>query len=112
MGGVQGGSPFFTLLLSMGLFCTHSHAWFLLLPCRDRTCTVLNVEGDAFGAGLLQVYSEKNLGKTEDDDLVEVKTVAVEASKPEGVEEGSPLIKRNGPVHLEGSKPCEKESVM
>ncbi|KAM3829928.1 neutral amino acid transporter B(0) isoform 2-T2 [Vipera latastei] len=78
----------------------------------DRTCTVLNVEGDAFGAGLLQVYSEKNLGKTEDDDLVEVKTVAVEASTPKGVEEGSPLIKRNGPVHLEGSKPCEKESVM
>ncbi|XP_039181025.1 neutral amino acid transporter B(0) [Crotalus tigris] len=78
----------------------------------DRTCTVLNVEGDAFGAGLLQVYSEKKMGRTEDDDLVEVKTLAVEASKPKWVEEGSPLIKQNGPTHLEDSKPCEKESVM
>ncbi|XP_013922865.1 PREDICTED: neutral amino acid transporter B(0)-like [Thamnophis sirtalis] len=78
----------------------------------DRTCTVLNVEGDAFGAGLLQVYSEKKLGHTVNDDLLEVKTEAVEASKAEEIEEGSPLIKQNGPTHLGDNKPCEKESVM
>ncbi|XP_034294091.1 neutral amino acid transporter B(0) [Pantherophis guttatus] len=78
----------------------------------DRTCTVLNVEGDAFGAGLLQVYSEKKMGQTGNDDLLEVKTEAVAASKAEGVEEGSPLIKQNGPAHLEANKSCEKESVM
>uniref|UniRef100_A0A8C5SW53 Amino acid transporter n=1 Tax=Laticauda laticaudata TaxID=8630 RepID=A0A8C5SW53_LATLA len=78
----------------------------------DRTCTVLNVEGDAFGAGLLQVYSEKKMGQTAIDDLLEVKTEALEASKGGGIEEGSPLIKQNGPAHLENSKSCEKESVM
>ncbi|XP_070620587.1 neutral amino acid transporter B(0) [Erythrolamprus reginae] len=79
----------------------------------DRTCTVLNVEGDAFGAGLLQVYSEKKIDQVGiADDLLEVKTVAVEASKAELIEEGSPLIKQNGPAHLDGDKPCEKESVM
>uniref|UniRef100_A0A670ZMB5 Amino acid transporter n=1 Tax=Pseudonaja textilis TaxID=8673 RepID=A0A670ZMB5_PSETE len=80
----------------------------------DRTCTVLNVEGDAFGAGLLQVYSEKKMGQAAIDDLLEVKTEALEEAVKggEGVEEGSPLIKQNGPAHLENSKSCEKESVM
>ncbi|XP_053123797.1 neutral amino acid transporter B(0) isoform X2 [Hemicordylus capensis] len=78
----------------------------------DRTCTVLNVEGDAFGAGLLQVYSEKTMGKAEAEELMEIKTDGLEAGKGAAAEEGSPLIKRDGPGLLEGLSPCEKESVM
>lgn len=79
---------------------------------RDRTCTVLNVEGDAFGAGLLQVYTEKTMGKAEAEELMEIKTDGLEAGKGASVEEGSPLIKRDGPALLEGANSCEKESVM
>ncbi|XP_066494322.1 neutral amino acid transporter B(0) [Tiliqua scincoides] len=78
----------------------------------DRTCTVLNVEGDAFGAGLLQVYTEKTMGKAEAEELMEIKTDGLETSKGASVEEGSPLIKRDGPALLEGVNSCEKESVM
>lgn len=78
----------------------------------DRTCTVLNVEGDAFGAGLLQVYVEKTMGKAEEDDLVEVKAEPMDAIKPVGIGEGSPLIKRDGPALVENNSSCEKESVM
>ncbi|KAJ7303877.1 hypothetical protein JRQ81_011385 [Phrynocephalus forsythii] len=76
----------------------------------DRTCTVLNVEGDAFGAGLLQVYTEKSMGRAEAEELVEIKTEGLDANK--GPEEGSPLIKRDGATHLEGVSSFEKESVM
>ncbi|KAH0631574.1 hypothetical protein JD844_005968 [Phrynosoma platyrhinos] len=78
----------------------------------DRTCTVLNVEGDAFGAGLLQVYAEKSMGKAEAEELMEIKTEALDGNKGVGAEEGSPLIKRDSPTLLEGVNPCEKESVM
>lgn len=76
----------------------------------DRTCTVLNVEGDAFGAGLLQVYTEKSMGKAEAEELMEIKTDGLGVNK--GAEEGSPLIKRDGSTHLDGVGSCEKESVM
>ncbi|XP_061452756.1 neutral amino acid transporter B(0) [Rhineura floridana] len=78
----------------------------------DRTCTVLNVEGDAFGAGLLQVYTERTEGKAKAEELMEIKTDALDAGKGLAVEEGSPLIKRDGPVLLERINSCEKESVM
>ncbi|XP_067317140.1 neutral amino acid transporter B(0) isoform X1 [Anolis sagrei] len=79
----------------------------------DRTCTVLNVEGDAFGAGLLQVYSERSLGKAEAEELMEIKTEPLDGGeKGVAAEEGSPLIKRAGPTLSEGAKSCEKESVM
>ncbi|XP_042296441.1 neutral amino acid transporter B(0) [Sceloporus undulatus] len=78
----------------------------------DRTCTVLNVEGDAFGAGLLQVYTEKSMGKAEAEELMEIKTEPLDGSKGLGAEEGSPLIKRDSPALLEGVNSCEKESVM
>uniref|UniRef100_A0A8D2LHX4 Amino acid transporter n=2 Tax=Varanus komodoensis TaxID=61221 RepID=A0A8D2LHX4_VARKO len=78
----------------------------------DRTCTILNVEGDAFGAGLLQVYTEKTMGKVEVEELVEVKRNALDPSKETHIEEGSPLIKRDGPPLLERINSCEKESVM
>uniref|UniRef100_A0A674IJ66 Amino acid transporter n=1 Tax=Terrapene triunguis TaxID=2587831 RepID=A0A674IJ66_9SAUR len=78
----------------------------------DRTCTVLNVEGDAFGAGLLQVYTERTMGKAEAEELMEIKTEDLGPSKVPGEEEGSPLIKRDGPVALAAVGSCEKESVM
>uniref|UniRef100_K7FG94 Amino acid transporter n=1 Tax=Pelodiscus sinensis TaxID=13735 RepID=K7FG94_PELSI len=76
----------------------------------DRTCTVLNVEGDAFGAGLLQVYTEKTMGKADGEELMEIKTDAPGPGKAVGEEEGSPLIKRDSPLPAVGS--FEKESVM
>ncbi|XP_051899983.1 neutral amino acid transporter B(0) [Pristis pectinata] len=78
----------------------------------DRTCTVLNVEGDAFGAGLLQFYADKEKTKEcQAEELKEVKTEAVSAAKSD--EEGAPLIKKDVKVSLEGCKSSlEKESVM
>ncbi|XP_041035119.1 neutral amino acid transporter B(0) [Carcharodon carcharias] len=77
----------------------------------DRTCTVLNVEGDAFGAGLLQCYADKQQSKLQVEELAEVKTETVGVEKSE--EEGSPLIKEDVKVTLEtGSRSLEKESVM
>ncbi|XP_069764611.1 neutral amino acid transporter B(0) isoform X1 [Narcine bancroftii] len=74
----------------------------------DRTCTVINVEGDAYGAGLLQSYSDKQKGK---DELTEVKTEGVSAVKSD--EEGAPLIKKDVKVSLEGCNSSqEKESMM
>ncbi|KAM9032000.1 neutral amino acid transporter B(0) isoform 2-T2 [Sarcophilus harrisii] len=78
----------------------------------DRFCTIINVEGDAFGAGLLQCYVDRHgvgldgLGP----ELTEVKdTVAVVALSPEA----DPLILRKvqpgGPAGDAGT--CE-ESVM
>uniref|UniRef100_A0A8C7L0R9 Amino acid transporter n=1 Tax=Oncorhynchus kisutch TaxID=8019 RepID=A0A8C7L0R9_ONCKI len=54
----------------------------------DRTCTVLNVEGDAFGAGLLQWYVDRSAKPEEGEGLNEVK---MEDDKP-AVPEHSPLI--------------------
>ncbi|XP_075464954.1 neutral amino acid transporter B(0) [Ascaphus truei] len=68
----------------------------------DRTCTVLNVEGDAFGAGLLQVYSDRTAKSMEGADLTEVR-----AEHPEG----APLMK-DMQVMLDGTSAKEKESVM
>ncbi|XP_060114388.1 neutral amino acid transporter B(0) [Heteronotia binoei] len=62
----------------------------------DRTCTVLNVEGDAFGAGLLQAYSERTVGRVEAEELVEIKTDAADGGRGAHHEEGSPLLKRGG----------------
>ncbi|XP_054855183.1 neutral amino acid transporter B(0) [Eublepharis macularius] len=79
----------------------------------DRTCTVLNVEGDAFGAGLLQAYTDRTMGRVEAEELVEIKTDAEDGSKRADAQEGSPLIKRGGvPASLVRVNSCEKESVM
>ncbi|TNN01813.1 hypothetical protein fugu_011195 [Takifugu bimaculatus] len=40
----------------------------------DRTCTVLNVEGDAFGAGLLQFFVDRTAEKERASELRDVKT--------------------------------------
>ncbi|KAM4628256.1 neutral amino acid transporter B(0) isoform 1-T2 [Polymixia lowei] len=79
----------------------------------DRTCTVLNVEGDAFGAGLLQHFVDRNSKSGEGAELSEVK-LEEDASLP--APEHSPLIgKRDGKNDGEdaAARPsCEKESIM
>ncbi|XP_078097878.1 neutral amino acid transporter B(0)-like [Mustelus asterias] len=78
----------------------------------DRTCTVLNVEGDAFGAGLLQSYADKHHLDQQMEELTEVKTETMTLEKSEE-EEGSPLIKREVKMTLDtGNSSLEKESVM
>lgn len=73
----------------------------------DRTCTVLNVEGDAFGAGLLQVYSDRTAPPSGDHvNLTSVRVMTEEQP------EGDPLLKKDVSVMVEGCSPSEKESIM
>ncbi|XP_026996730.1 neutral amino acid transporter B(0) [Tachysurus fulvidraco] len=74
----------------------------------DRTCTVINVEGDAFGAGLLQHYTDKT-SKKEEVELSEACSEDVEnPRKPEH----SPLLDKRAELVIAGSQSSEKESVM
>lgn len=77
----------------------------------DRTCTVLNVEGDAFGAGLLQNFVDRT-SKEEGAELSEVRLGDQSATEPEH----SPLIEKRGARdNAEGSNAMashEKESAM
>uniref|UniRef100_A0A452RQB8 Amino acid transporter n=1 Tax=Ursus americanus TaxID=9643 RepID=A0A452RQB8_URSAM len=77
----------------------------------DRSCTVLNVEGDAFGAGLLQNYMDRSELRSSVPELIEVKGEAPLSSLPVPTEEGNPLLKR-WPGPAGDADPCEKESVM
>ncbi|XP_053728738.1 neutral amino acid transporter B(0) [Synchiropus splendidus] len=61
----------------------------------DRTCTVLNVEGDAFGAGLLQHYTDRMSKKEEGTELSEVKLEDGQAAA--AAPEHSPLIEKRDP---------------
>ncbi|XP_073673722.1 neutral amino acid transporter B(0) [Garra rufa] len=77
----------------------------------DRTCTIINVEGDAYGAGLLQFFVDRTSRKEE----AELKKVRVEEEAPASRPESSPLISKQQNLEMEevpGPKPCEKESVM
>ncbi|CDQ70507.1 unnamed protein product [Oncorhynchus mykiss] len=78
----------------------------------DRTCTVLNVEGDAFGAGLLQWYVDRSVKPEEGEELNEVK---MEDDTP-AVPEHSPLIgekeSRGAGDEKAAARGSEKESVM
>nr|XP_046170281.1 neutral amino acid transporter B(0)-like [Oncorhynchus gorbuscha] len=78
----------------------------------DRTCTVLNVEGDAFGAGLLQWYVDRSAKPGEGEELNEVK---MEDDTP-AVPEHSPLIgekeSRGAGDEKAAARGSEKESVM
>ncbi|KAK6470618.1 neutral amino acid transporter B(0)-like [Huso huso] len=82
----------------------------------DRTCTVINVEGDAYGAGLLQNFVDRNADKREGAELTEVRLEEVPPTKPAPLkeEEATPLIKEDPKVTLEGteSERCDQESVM
>ncbi|XP_004461148.2 neutral amino acid transporter B(0) [Dasypus novemcinctus] len=73
----------------------------------DRFCTVINVEGDAFGAGLLQSYADRAEVKSSVPELLQVKSKTPLVP----TEEGNPLLRRcpgpPGDAHT-----CEKESVM
>uniref|UniRef100_A0A7N6FCK5 Amino acid transporter n=1 Tax=Anabas testudineus TaxID=64144 RepID=A0A7N6FCK5_ANATE len=79
----------------------------------DRTCTILNVEGDAFGAGLLQYFVDRTSKKEEGAELSEVR---LEGDSPAAVPEHSPLLeKRGGRDGAGGAKTepsGEKETIM
>ncbi|XP_035242185.1 neutral amino acid transporter B(0) [Anguilla anguilla] len=76
----------------------------------DRTCTVINVEGDAFGAGLLQYFVDRTAKSEEGAELSEVRL-------EEPPQEGSPLMAKSREdledgAPLAAARPSEKESVM
>lgn len=79
------------------------------LPPRDRTTTVVNVEGDALGAGILHHLNQKATKRGEQE-LSEVKVEAVPNCKSE--EETSPLVTHPNPTGLAASTPESKESVL
>ncbi|XP_039527109.1 neutral amino acid transporter B(0) isoform X2 [Pimephales promelas] len=77
----------------------------------DRTCTVINVEGDAYGAGLLQFFVDRTSKK----EGAELSKVRVEEEDPASKPESSPLIEKQGNFELEevvGPKPRDHESAM
>ncbi|CAO2626891.1 Neutral amino acid transporter B(0) [Lemmus lemmus] len=77
----------------------------------DRSCTILNVEGDAFGAGLLQSYVDRTKTPSSEPELIQVKNEMTLNSLPLATEEGNPLLKQyRGPAG--DAATCEKESVM
>lgn len=73
----------------------------------DRTCTVLNVEGDAFGAGILQFVSDRSSKKGEEE-LNEIRLGDQSTSAPEH----SPLIEKRGADGHSKATSNEKESDM
>ncbi|XP_032910188.1 neutral amino acid transporter A [Catharus ustulatus] len=77
----------------------------------DRTTTVVNVEGDALGAGILNYLNEKDKKKREQE-LKEVTVEAVANNKSEA--ETSPLVTHKNPVSNTSSTadPESKESVL
>lgn len=76
----------------------------------DRTCTVLNVEGDAFGAGLLQHFVDRS---SKQDEGAELSEVRLGGSSSAAEPEHSPLIeKRGGRDSGKAALSGEKESVM
>ncbi|KAM6298219.1 neutral amino acid transporter A [Aegotheles albertisi] len=77
----------------------------------DRTTTVVNVEGDALGAGILNYLNEKER-KQKEQELKEVSVEAIANSKSEG--ETSPLVTHKNQVSNTSSTadPESKESVL
>lgn len=77
----------------------------------DRTCTVLNVEGDAFGAGLLQHYVDRTSKSDEGTELTDVRP---DSGLPVHLApESSPLLQKR--IHgdsAEGSKEGPSETNM
>ncbi|KAG9342117.1 hypothetical protein JZ751_017115 [Albula glossodonta] len=79
----------------------------------DRTCTVINVEGDAFGAGLLQHFVDRNAKQEEGAELSEVRLEGIRPTQ----QESSPLVAKSKEALEEGvaiaaARPSEKESIM
>lgn len=77
----------------------------------DRSCTILNVEGDAFGAGLLQHYVDRTESRSSVPELIQVKSEAPLSPLSIPTEEGNPLLKCH-PGPGGDADTCEKESVM
>lgn len=75
----------------------------------DRTCTVLNVEGDAFGAGLLQHFVDKTSKHEGVEELTEVR---MDRDASAAMPEHSPLIDKRGLEGAKGDLSSEKESSM
>uniref|UniRef100_A0A8C4SU49 Amino acid transporter n=1 Tax=Erpetoichthys calabaricus TaxID=27687 RepID=A0A8C4SU49_ERPCA len=71
----------------------------------DRTCTVINVEGDAFGAGLLQNFVERQ-GLSDDTELTEVRLEGGNHS----AKSPPPPEEEDLPLHRPGVCVCERES--
>lgn len=76
---------------------------------------MLNVEGDAFGAALLQFFVDRNAAKEgQGSELTEVRLGDGDGpAKPEH----SPLIEKRGlpdspPAYAPGARPSDMESVM
>uniref|UniRef100_A0A3Q0QPY3 Amino acid transporter n=1 Tax=Amphilophus citrinellus TaxID=61819 RepID=A0A3Q0QPY3_AMPCI len=74
----------------------------------DRTCTVVNVEGDAFGAGLLQFFVDR-AAKRKGAELSEVR---LEGDQSAAAPESSPLISKRSANDAKMAPPSEKESSM
>lgn len=95
-----------------GRSLSHSHSLsHLSCPRRDRSCTLLNVEGDAFGAGLLQHYVNRTECQSSEPELIQVKSETPVAALPVPTEEGNPLLKHY-PGPAGNADLCEKESIM
>ncbi|XP_030769589.1 neutral amino acid transporter B(0) isoform X2 [Rhinopithecus roxellana] len=78
----------------------------------DRSCTVLNVEGDALGAGLLQNYVDRTEVRSTEPELIQVKSELPLDPLPAPTEEGNPLLQHyRGPAG-DATAASEKESVM
>ncbi|XP_006868499.1 PREDICTED: neutral amino acid transporter B(0) [Chrysochloris asiatica] len=77
----------------------------------DRSCTILNVEGDAFGAGLLQNYVDRSKLKSSVPVLTHIKKETPITQLPAPCEEGNPLLKSH-PNPTGNAGTLEKESVM
>ncbi|CAM4541429.1 unnamed protein product [Eretmochelys imbricata] len=77
----------------------------------DRTTTVVNVEGDALGAGILHYLNQKEM-KAKEQELNEVNVEAIPNCKSEG--ETSPLVTHRNQVPTPAStaEPESKESVL
>lgn len=80
---------------------------YLSFPTRDRTTTVVNVEGDALGAGILHYLNQKAIKKGEQE-LSEVKVEAIPNCKSE--EETSPLVMHQNPAGGPAASTPELES--
>lgn len=74
----------------------------------DRTCTVINVEGDAFGAGLLQYFTDR-YSKGGDVELSEVR---LEDRDHSSNPEHSPLMVNSAKVEVDGLPSAKNECVM
>lgn len=78
----------------------------MCVVCRDRTTTVVNVEGDALGAGILHHINQQEMKKQrqQDGDLAEVRVETLANVQAE--EEISPLV-----THLDKTPAATPEAI-